>query len=128
MFAIAFPAGLAAGAAGLVNQSSAAESLGFTIGVSIVAFAAFLAINWKPLNASGQTIGKKVAKTRIVTMSGEKPPINDLLKRYAFYQLIAAIPLVGGIASLVNVCFVFRNDRRCLHDLVAKTQVIKATV
>jgi len=128
MLAIALPAGLVTGATGAVNPANKAESLGFNIGVSLVVFAVFLAINWKSLNATGQTIGKKVVKTRIVTLQNEKPAINDLLKRYAFLNLIGIIPFVGWIGSLVNVLFVFKADRRCIHDLIGKTKVIKATV
>jgi len=101
----------------------------YSIVIGLIGFAAFVAINWKFLNATGQTIGKRVAKTRIATLTGEKPQINDLiLKRYALFQLIPLIPVVGGLFSLVNILFVFRKDRRCIHDLVAGTQVIKVTL
>jgi uncharacterized RDD family membrane protein YckC len=97
-----------------------------TMGMGLVGFAIFVAIHWAFLNATGQTIGKKVAKTRIVTMDGSKPGMGDLVgKRYAFMNLIGLIPLVGGIVSLVNILFIFRKDRRCLHDLIGGTQVVK---
>jgi hypothetical protein len=28
--------------------------------------------------------------------------------------------------SIVNVLFIFRSDRRCIHDLVADTRVVEA--
>ena len=34
------------------------------------------------------------------------------------------IPVLGPLFSLVNVCFIFREDRRCIHDLIAGTQVV----
>ena len=40
--------------------------------------------------------------------------------------LIGAIPLVGTVFSLVNICFIFREDRRCIHDLMAGTHVVEA--
>jgi len=93
----------------------------------LVGLVVFIAINLKFLSDSGQTIGKKVAKTRIVTMSGEKPPLRDLLlKRYFFSNLLGIIPIVGPYLSLANILFVFKKDHRCLHDHVAGTQVIKA--
>lgn len=99
---------------------------GYTAVFTIFYFIVFMAIQWKFLNATGQTIGKKVAKTRIVTMDGKKPLIGDLIgKRYAFVSVISIIPVVGGVLSLVDALMVFKSDRRCLHDLVAGTQVVK---
>jgi uncharacterized RDD family membrane protein YckC len=101
-------------------------SIMLNVVLGLVGFAIFVAIHWTFLNSTGQTIGKKVAKTRIVTMAGEKPGMGDLVgKRYAFMNLIGIIPLVGSILPLVNVLFVFRKDRRCLHDLIGGTQVVK---
>jgi len=101
-------------------------SFGYTTVFTIFHFIVFMAIQWKFLNATGQTIGKKVAKTRIVTMDGKKPVIGDLVgKRYAFVSLISIVPVVGGVLSLVDALMVFKSDRRCLHDLVAGTQVVK---
>lgn len=101
-------------------------SFGYDSLLTVLYFALFVAIQWKFLKETGQTIGKKVAKTRIVTMEGNKPKINDLLfKRYAFVNLISLIPVVGGIVSLVDVLLVFKKDRRCLHDMIAGTQVVK---
>lgn len=100
--------------------------ISYSILISVLSFALVMAIQWKFLKATGQTIGKKVAKTRIVTMDGRKPEITDLIfKRYAFMSFIGLIPLVGGILSLVNVLLVFKSDRRCLHDMIAGTQVVK---
>ena len=31
----------------------------------------------------------------------------------------------GGLFSIVDICFIFRDDRRCIHDLIAGTQVVK---
>lgn len=99
---------------------------GYILAMSLVGYAIFIAIHWKFLNATGQTIGKKVMNTRIVTMDGKKPEIKDLLiKRYGFTQLISIIPVVGTWIVLVSVLLIFKKDRRCLHDLIAGTQVIK---
>ena len=32
--------------------------------------------------------------------------------------LLAAIPGIGNLYALVDVLFIFREDRRCLHDLI----------
>jgi uncharacterized RDD family membrane protein YckC len=93
----------------------------------VVGFAVFIAIHYIPLKNDGQTWGKKVAGIRIVDMEGQTPALGVLLgKRYLFSGGIGLIPLVGGLLSLVNVLFIFRGDRRCVHDLVADTQVVQA--
>ena len=46
--------------------------------------------------------------------------------RYLPVQLAGAIPLVGPIIGLVNILMIFRGDRRCGHDLIAGTRVVKA--
>jgi uncharacterized RDD family membrane protein YckC len=84
-----------------------------------------MAIQYHFLKSTGQTIGKKVAGTRIVTMDGRKPPINDLMfKRYAFVSVLGLIPIAGIFLPLVDALMVFRADHRCLHDLVAGTHVV----
>ena len=99
---------------------------GYTLLATAIYFPIYMAVQWKSLKATGQTIGKKVAKTRIVSMAGKKPEVTDLIyKRYAFVSLISLIPVVGGVLTLVDALMVFKKDRRCLHDLVAGTQVVK---
>lgn len=100
--------------------------LGFTVLLTVIHFPLYMAVQWSSLKTTGQTLGKKMAKTRIVTMDGKKPEMNDLVfKRYAFVTFINLIPMVGGVLSLVDALLVFKADRRCLHDLVAGTQVVK---
>jgi uncharacterized RDD family membrane protein YckC len=38
---------------------------------------------------------------------------------------VALIPVIGGFLPLVDVLFIFRHDRRCIHDLLAGTNVVK---
>lgn len=99
---------------------------GFTLLLTVLHFPLYMAIQWKSLKTTGQTIGKKLAKTRIVTMDGRKPEMNDLVfKRYAFVTVLSLVPVAGGVLSLVDALLVFKADRRCLHDMVAGTQVVK---
>ena len=61
----------------------------------------------------------------IAKMDGSKPAVRDLVvKRYGFVTLISLIPFVGTILTWGDILIIFRKDRRCLHDLVAGTQVL----
>jgi len=74
----------------------------------------------------GQTLGKMVAKTRIVLVDGTPAPFAQaVLLRYWGTILLGYVPLVGQWLVMVDALFVFRSDRRCIHDLVAGTKVIK---
>lgn len=39
---------------------------------------------------------------------------------------IGSIPFLAALPSLIDVLFIFRKDRRCVHDLIAGTQVMRA--
>jgi uncharacterized RDD family membrane protein YckC len=102
-------------------------SAGFGIKWAILGFVVFLVVQGFPLNASGQTWGKKMLKMKIVDMEGRKPEFGKLIAlRYLVIQLIGQIPFLGPLVGLADVLFIFGADRRCLHDKIAGTQVVVA--
>jgi uncharacterized RDD family membrane protein YckC len=79
------------------------------------------------LSTRGQTVGKKAMKIRIVKLDGSEPGfVHAFLLRAIVNALPSMIPVVGSIYGLVDVLFIFRADRRCIHDLIASTRVIVA--
>lgn len=92
---------------------------------ALISIAIFLLINGYPLAKNGQTWGKKICSIRIAELGGAKPSIARLAIRYGVY-FVRNIPVIGGFLSLVNICLIFRSDKRCGHDLVAGTQVVTA--
>ena len=94
----------------------------FLVGQSV-----FLMLNGSFLANYGQTIGKKLMKIKIVDMEGNNLGLIKLYSlRYLAFSLFSQIPVAGGLISLLNILFVFGKERRCLHDRLAGTQVIKA--
>lgn len=94
--------------------------IGFVVGMGI-----FLGINGSSLAKSGQTVGKKLMKTQIVSDSGQLLPLPDLiLKRYVPVQLASMIPFLGFVVGIVNAVLVFRPSRKCGHHEIAGTKVI----
>lgn len=87
----------------------------------------FYLVQSVPLRASGQTWGKRVLKIKIVDLEGHQPTFGRLAGlRYLPVQLVNMIPFVGGLIALVDTLMIFRSDRRCAHDLIAGTRVVKA--
>ncbi len=96
-----------------------------TVAALVVMAICFLAINGYLLHTRGQTIGKLVMKTRIVSDQGQLVPLPRLfLKRYLLLWCIVMIPGIGSLFSLVDTLFIFRDNRKCLHDEFAATKVV----
>ncbi|SER20955.1 RDD family protein [Amphritea atlantica] len=95
--------------------------------VLIFSFFGFLLLNIYLLLKSGQTVGKKIVGIRVVTVESQAVPSFEsiYIARYLPFFLVYILPFVGPIFSLIDVLFIFRRDRRCLHDLLAKTLVVR---
>ena len=96
--------------------------------------AGYLVINGLLLHKRGQTVGKALVGIMIVSrQTGEKAKLWRLiLIRALFFPLLylpVLFPLVGALALLpvIDQAFIFRRDRRCLHDLAADTCVVLRT-
>lgn len=79
------------------------------------------------LSVRGQTLGKLLVGIQIVRQSdGSRAGfIKAVLLRGVVFGFIGMIGLVGPVLLLVDVLLIFRRDRRCLHDLVADTCVVR---
>lgn len=111
---------------GSASESPPPAALG-AIGLTGLLFIGLLIWNLVLLGTRGQTIAKKWLGIRIVTFpEGTNPGgVKTILLRLLVNGLIGAVPLLGPIYSLVDICFIFREDRRCIHDLIAGTQVVQ---
>lgn len=75
----------------------------------------------------GQSLGKRLTGVRIVRTDGSPVGfVHVILLRSFVLQLIGCIPFVGGFVGLIDPLLIFREDRRCLHDLIADTIVVEA--
>jgi uncharacterized RDD family membrane protein YckC len=80
------------------------------------------------LSKRGQTIGKRWVAIKIVKLDGSAAGfVHAVLLRGFVNGLISGIPYLGGVYALVDLLMIFRDDRRCLHDMIASTRVVKAT-
>lgn len=85
----------------------------------------FVAVNYWLLNNKGQTVGKWLTGISIVGIDGNrKSGTHLLIYRYLPLWLLVQVPLIGNLVSIIDGVFIFREDRRCIHDLIAGTKVI----
>jgi uncharacterized RDD family membrane protein YckC len=98
------------------------------LGIAAVGFVLFLALQGWPLAHYGQTWGKRWLGIRIVDLEGRKPEFVRLLAlRYGVGQLAGQLPCVNIVYGLTDTLMIFREDRRCLHDFMAGTRVVKGS-
>ena len=89
-------------------------------------FATYFLVNGVLLWWRGQTVGKAMLGLVVVTAGSSEPaPPWRLLVRAPFFIAIYGVFLgVPGLIALVDHLFIFRGNRRCLHDLICGTEVI----
>jgi uncharacterized RDD family membrane protein YckC len=105
--------------------------------ISLGGFALFTAMQGSLLAARGQTIGKWLVGTRIVRADNDEVPTlaRTLGLRYsalalgptATFSVLVLNPVISYafiVLALIDIALIFRPDRRCLHDLIARTKVV----
>jgi uncharacterized RDD family membrane protein YckC len=101
------------------------------IGFALLGLASFtlLLVQIYLVSTRGQTIAKRILGLRIVRYADGSNPgfVHGWLLRALVPGIIGILPMVGNLFTIVNYCFIFRDDRRCLHDLIADTRVVKVT-
>lgn len=75
------------------------------------------------LTTQGQSLGKMVMKIRIIKCDTHANGgfVTNVLLRGVLNGIICLVPFY----ALVDIFFIFRDDRRCIHDLIAGTQVVE---
>jgi uncharacterized RDD family membrane protein YckC len=99
--------------------------LGYLATNVLIGTAIYLLINGWLLVDRGQTLAKMLLGTRIVRPDGAKVGAGRIALRWLATTWVGLVPLVGAIYSLVDCLMIFRKSRRCLHDLIADTIVIR---
>jgi uncharacterized RDD family membrane protein YckC len=92
----------------------------------LVGFVLFLALHGVLLARRGQTIGKFLLGLRIVRPGGEQASFARLMLRYGVGYASTIVLAVGQVYGLIDALLIFRASRRCLHDQIADTLVVKA--
>jgi uncharacterized RDD family membrane protein YckC len=100
-----------------------AGSIGMISGLCWLALLAFQAYL---ISTTGQSLGKRWLRIKIVKRDGA--PVNFisgvLLRHWLFFGL-QQVPGMNLVAGLIDPLFIFREDRRCIHDMIAGTKVVQ---
>jgi len=103
-------------------QGSAFEVLVQSLG----GIAVWALVNFYTLR-NGQTIGKRILKIQVVDVESGKIPslANLVLLRFGLFALLSQAGVSGFAVAVANPLMIFGEDRRCVHDYLARTKVIK---
>lgn len=111
-------------------QRGALEDPRFDILV-LIGLSAALSLQCLLLGWRNQNLGKLVTGIRVVRADNGEPAgflravlLRFLLPVSVFIGLNMLLPPLGYLFFLVDFCFMFREDRRCLHDLIAGTKIV----
>ena len=111
------------------NEISTSKSInsspeGFQILLIVLSFFSVIFIQARLLVRDGQTIGKKIIGIKIINAFnlGKVKLINIIFIRWIFFEILSVLPF-GTIIVLADVVFIFRKDRRCLHNMLSGTVV-----
>ena len=108
---------------GLMRQDPTA-----VVSVLLLTIIVFGVINGRWLVTRGQTVGKRLVGVRIVDTRTQEivPLVKSYGLRFIVVQAITQVPFAGPILALVDPLFIFGERRRCLHDYLAGTIVVRA--
>jgi uncharacterized RDD family membrane protein YckC len=103
--------------------------LGTATVLSGAGWLALLAVQAYLVTTSGQSIGKRFTSIKIVRMDGSPAGfVRGVLLRNWVLVALAYVPVLSQLSSLFflgDALFIFRADRRCFHDHIAGTKVVR---
>ena len=110
---------------------SAMAGAGVFMYLGFLIYLALLVVTIVLVYRNAQTIGKKLMGIKIARTDGSRASLARIFwLRNVVNQLVTMVlvfvPFVGGFYPLVDTCMIFGEKRRCCHDYIADTIVIRA--
>jgi uncharacterized RDD family membrane protein YckC len=89
-------------------------------------FVVWLVLNAYTIAKSSQSLGKRLVGVQIVDIGDGRPSsfVKIVFMRKLPMHVLQLVPMIGQLASLVGLAFIFGPERRCIHDEIAGTKVV----
>jgi uncharacterized RDD family membrane protein YckC len=96
--------------------------------ITVLALLAWCGVTAWLVATNGQTIGKRLVGIKVVRTDGSPASFARIfLLRNVVNFLPTLLPFIGLLYQLViDPIFIFQDSRRCLHDLIADTTVVRS--
>jgi uncharacterized RDD family membrane protein YckC len=106
---------------------SAMASAGILFYVAVLINLVLIVITTVLVYRNAQTIGKKLLGIKVARTDGSRASLPRIFwLRYLLNSLITAVPFFGTFYFLIDSLMIFGEQRRCCHDYIADTIVIRA--
>ncbi|WP_444996661.1 RDD family protein [Aliikangiella sp. IMCC44359] len=111
------------------NAASTDISMVDTVLYALLGILIYFILNGYLIAKYGQSIGKNLFGTKVVSVeTGEILSLGKYFSlRYLPLTILANIPVIGQSIAFVDSLFIFRSDKRCIHDLIAGTKVVNVS-
>ena len=94
--------------------------------ISVVALLAWCVITAWFVATNGQSVGKRIVGIKVVRTDGSRASFARIvLLRNVVSGLPTLFPYVGLLYQLIDPLFIYQESRRCLHDMLADTIVVR---
>jgi uncharacterized RDD family membrane protein YckC len=105
------------------GNGSADPMVSLGVVLMLVGFGVWCWLTISRMKANGQSIAKKYLGIKVVRSDGSPVSLGRLIGlRNVVNGLLGVVPLYG----IIDTLFIFGESRRCLHDKIADTIVVKA--
>jgi uncharacterized RDD family membrane protein YckC len=104
---------------------------GISLYIGGLFYLALIVITIILVQRNAQTIGKKLVGIKVARKDGSRASLARIFwLRNVVNSLVGIVllivPFVGGFYSLIDALMIFGEQRRCCHDYIADTIVIRA--
>jgi uncharacterized RDD family membrane protein YckC len=100
--------------------------LGIAAAIGMLGALGVAIYQWILISQTAQSLGKKWTGIRIERVDGSNLTFGTgVFLRNWVPKVMGAVPYLGMLFFLVDCLFIFREDRRCLHDHIAGTRVVR---
>jgi uncharacterized RDD family membrane protein YckC len=94
--------------------------------ITVVALLVWVGITAWLVAANGQSIGKRLVGIKVVRTDGSRASLARIfLLRNVVSSLPNFLPYLGWFYLLADPLLIYQDSRRCIHDLIADTIVIR---
>lgn len=99
------------------------------IGVMALWILGLTIYQWYLISTSGQSLGKRWKEIKIIKQDGSDVDfVSGVILRVWVISALGGLPAIGGLISLLDYVWIFKDEQRCLHDLIAKTDVVDLSI